>query len=1496
MLAAALCTGAAAGTTAAETERRVLQQACSGAAASAVATAAREATEAARNQAAQDAAGAALVTSGRQELNADAVVECQLFVGLSLTDEGTEGGAMKVSGADVDVVGCAFIRNKAVHEYRQTSDGMRMSGGYGGAIFVHQESALRVFESAFVGNEADRGGGAIYIAGGFEYGDHAKALDVLSSWFVTNAMTASGDGGHAIYARDPVRMYVYDTEWEPFVDGTVSVNRLGDCEVYPCDLGFGCTYQEYSLSCEPCPAGTVSSDGITCLPCPAGKGPTENRTFCELCEGATYSITGICQDCDAKRVVSNDRTRCEACAPGQQASTDFTRCVCDSTTYNSTKFQISCHETNALAPIPIEHGEVCSLCGPCVDCTTDTPTVSERYVRINLPPQRDEAGERVAYDLFRCDSVSGCFGVTSAAHASSDSFESGCLPNYEGYFCKSCGDKFEMARLHDGSFGCTECAPSNFVAMGILALVAAFSVAIVWGNRAKLTASLLNTHGGAEELHQKVTMVQACTRSVWQPVRILITYGQVTSQIGSVLNAQFPEMFTDLLEMLKNAVSIVDIFAGAECVGLDGFHLSWLMHVLVVPGAMLVCAFAVYAVQRSSRASAKANLVGNAFFVVFFAYPRICTAAFSTFICRVVRLEPKVSVLDADDRVLCQDSVHTAFQVLSGLVIFVVALGVPVGAILLLRRERQRQQRENPVEESLKLRVAGVFRITPEEAEEAVKDIRLGSKYSFLVGTFKGRYYMWESVDMVRKLLLVGLLVWFDRGSVAQVTIALVISFAFLAAHMYFWPYKAHLDNMFRMATEFQVFMSIATALVLRTDLDSPFAAELARSPDSPVVLERFSSDMATRRNFIDALLLVSFLFLVLGGLGMTVLAKFRVVLLALNTTHGEKIDLQDKATLMRAAYNRLSLGLATETENKELREYMDELNVDDHVRAGKRLWRTKKMVSHFSGAEMRAAMEELSATLPKSDCLGWHFTDLDACQLILNHSKGIRASSVGQLGGGISVCLASLTDLGWDKHGGTPFAKKVGEELWGSKWHEVMPDPKPPDAHQDWGKYFNKLECVFVLRIPSEENRDASRIVPGRPNVYIIPRSNCEPGYGKDQASYYSNLNIVQCLVLKTPAGPQTIEELAAREDAVRVQCSSARDSNGGMIDVALEEVAISSAIDDELLPNPATPWMPSVVKTTAMIGKPPKPSSKAETLLQQHKKIEAENLDKQLWPEDVGRFKPAEMAAALLAVEQTLLQPYTLGFFYTSAHNAARMCKDGKGIRTKESGIEISLRSPIDLGWEKYGGGQFNETAGSWLWGSGWRTDHGDQIEAVLVLGVPTQQIGQQDITAGKVKIAEQWLAFADAHKDPSEQAGPLANSDDASDEPHHYWYSNAHIHKSYVLQASTYSGGEGGSKKDVAPVMSKRRPPSLEALQAVYHTHSNGTPSQVGPRATETKNPVAFESSDVESPSDASLRRPPPALPPAAAPRPAPRPGSNVDAPQKRALAPRPLPAIT
>ena len=70
--------------------------------------------------------------------------------------------------------------------------------------------------------------------------------------------------------------------------------------------------------------------------------------------------------------------------------------------------------------------------------------------------------------------------------------------------------------------------------------------------------------------------------------------------------------------------------------------------------------------------------------------------------------------------------------------------------------------------------------------------------------------------------------------------------------------------------------------------------------------------------------------------------------------------------------------------------------------------------------------------------------------------------------------------------------------------------------------------------------------------------------------------------------------------------------------------------------------------------------------------------------------------------------------------------MCKDGKGIAATQQGrgygVQVSLRSPSDLGWEKHGGGAFKDTAGAALWGSQWRQTHGSRLQAVLILGVPT------------------------------------------------------------------------------------------------------------------------------------------------------------------------------
>ena len=72
---------------------------------------------------------------------------------------------------------------------------------------------------------------------------------------------------------------------------------------------------------------------------------------------------------------------------------------------------------------------------------------------------------------------------------------------------------------------------------------------------------------------------------------------------------------------------------------------------------------------------------------------------------------------------------------------------------------------------------------------------------------------------MIRKLLLVGMVMLVDRGSVGQLALASIIAFIFLSMHLLCWPYKRPSDNILRAATEGHIFLAVMLALVLKHDL-----------------------------------------------------------------------------------------------------------------------------------------------------------------------------------------------------------------------------------------------------------------------------------------------------------------------------------------------------------------------------------------------------------------------------------------------------------------------------------------------------------------------------------------------------------------------------------------------------------------------------------------------------------------------------------------------------
>eukprot|EP01043_Picozoa_sp_COSAG02_P044653 COSAG02_NODE_4009_length_5918_cov_10.500086_3_plen_511_part_00 len=403
-----------------------------------------------------------------------------------------------------------------------------------------------------------------------------------------------------------------------------------------------------------------------------------------------------------------------------------------------------------------------------------------------------------------------------------------------------------------------------------------------------------------------------------------------------------------------------------------------------------------------------------------------------------------------------------------------------------------------------------------------------------------------------------------------------------------------------------------------------------------------------------------------------------------------------------------------------------------------------------------------------------------------------------------MSVCLQNPVDLGWDEYGGSAFAKRCGEKLWGSKWYEVMPKPAPSEEYPNWGLWAKKLEVLLVVRIPSLENRDKKRIVPGRPYVYIVPASDCVPDC--DGHSYFSNTKIQQVLILKPceEGSKDLLGKIMMQGSSRRVQLTSSRDDLGAMIGVALATVPADSLVFDDQIDGM------EVSLTTASVVPPVDPTI---TRLQRHRGQWHANKHKQVWPENISRFTPDEMRAALHSIQQQQLRSYSLAFHYTTEEQAVKMCQRGSGI---DAQCTVTTRSPIDLGWDQYAGGGFKHNATQLL------AQDPNLIQAVLVLAIPTATL--RVMATPSFTIPQELLTAANGSE---------------------HVYANAHVHKSYVLTTVGAGFGmpnqsQGAEQKTSEPKESARiLPPALSDLQARKSRSTSAL----------TLNPVATDRADAK-----------------------------------------------
>ena len=182
------------------------------------------------------------------------------------------------------------------------------------------------------------------------------------------------------------------------------------------------------------------------------------------------------------------------------------------------------------------------------------------------------------------------------------------------------------------------------------------------------------------------------------------------------------------------------------------------------------------------------------------------------------------------------------------------------------------------------------------------------------------------------------------------------------------------------------------------------------------------------------------------------------------------------------------------------------------------------------------------------------HFTSaLGVWYILADDSLGLRASDVGQLGGGLSVCTKGPHELGWEQYGRGSFRATVGSELWGEKAADVLLGNSV--LEQPAGKDADKVEFVLIIKLKRIVAEDKTRQLPGRNAVLIIHPEDLV--CGPDGRHYLEKQHIVKVWRLHNPD-----QELRNRLD----RC------------VGLALVLISAHLRSRVHPV-FMPWLPNVV-----------------------------------------------------------------------------------------------------------------------------------------------------------------------------------------------------------------------------------------------------------------------------------------------------------------------------
>jgi hypothetical protein len=309
-------------------------------------------------------------------------------------------------------------------------------------------------------------------------------------------------------------------------------------------------------------------------------------------------------------------------------------------------------------------------------------------------------------------------------------------------------------------------------------------------------------------------------------IKIIIATFQIVSSSASSFSITYPASLTAFFSFTKILNFALVQILPLSCMYQADYITSMMITTLlpILGTALLFIAFAVELAYKYRRLKAKNEkvlrkqtvmLIDDLRFryfslfltMTYFVLPSTTTSIFQMFLCENVDPEDVNSsfadtYMVADYSIKCSSQRYTFGMIWAIIMIFVYPIGIPAYYFWLLYRYK----------ESIKDR--------PDEEDANGNGVDPETKMlEFLYSSYHPRYWYFEVVETMRRLMLTAIIAVIATGSSSQIVCAMMLAFVFLKVYVYCSPYIDEENGILAEVAQYQIFFTYFGALITTENL-----------------------------------------------------------------------------------------------------------------------------------------------------------------------------------------------------------------------------------------------------------------------------------------------------------------------------------------------------------------------------------------------------------------------------------------------------------------------------------------------------------------------------------------------------------------------------------------------------------------------------------------------------------------------------------------------------